>query len=149
MQDEMVVLVTGKKSFLAEIEADKKRMSEEHQDYLKSLFSGLEPEPNVRCLVSPYSLREEKDIRRLCHAYGETLGKVIHILTAHDFADNYAGMPRSFRRTFLDFLCDEHALITTDWFSLGTSVTHNLCDTGLRLPRHKRLRENWMMTHLS
>lgn len=138
MQDEMMVLVKGKKSFLAEIETDKERMRSEHQDHLNSLFSSLESELNVRCLISPYSLCEEKDIRRLCHAYGETLGKVIHILTAYDFADNYAGMPRSFRRTFLDFLCEEHVLITPDWFSLGTSFTHNLSDTRLWLPRHKR-----------
>ena len=42
------------------------------------------------------------------------------------------------RRPFLDFLCDEHVIVTPDWETMNPSVTHILYDHGLRCPPHGR-----------
>ena len=47
-------------------------------------------------------------------------------------------MPRLSRRPFLDFLCDEHVIVTPDWETMNPSVTHILYDHGLRCPPHGR-----------
>jgi hypothetical protein len=103
---------------------------------LKSIFHTLEPALKVRGLLSPFSLQDERS-QGLHWAYKWTFNKVVY-LTSYDLVKNMECMPRLSKRPFLDYLCDEHVIITPDWMSMDTSITHSLYDHGLKCPPYDR-----------